>query len=42
MKKLQQIRLNIKIYTIWRLQFLGVLLISRMQKKDIPYDEDNN
>ncbi len=33
MKKLSQIRLNIKIYTIWRLQFLGVLLINHMRKK---------
>lgn len=42
MKKLQHLWLSIKIHTIWRLQFLFVLMKKHIAEKYFSYDENNN
>jgi hypothetical protein len=42
MKKWQRLWLNIKIYTIWRLQFFSGLLKKNIKAKYISYNENKN
>ena len=42
MKKFQRTWLNIKIYTIWQMQFFIQLLKSHILKKYFSYYDDNN
>jgi hypothetical protein len=42
MRKLLNLWLHIKIHSIWRLQFLLVLIKRNVAEKYYSYDENNN